>query len=234
MNDLSIIYYTCNFLEEHAPYFVSNTKKQLLNAIGDMPLIIVSQKPILFGNNSMNICVGDIGRSHLNIYRQMLIGAKAAKTKYVAMAEDDLLYPKEHFEYRPTPGVFAYDLSKWSIFTWVKPAVFAFKNRRVIHSLICERDLLIESLEERFAKFPDESKIPLHYWGDLGRYEHSLGVIVRKTEEYWSKVSSIYFSHENSYGYQVGLGNRKKLEPFRAIEVPYWGRAENILKLYYA
>src|SRR5574337_272588 len=110
--DLTIIYYTSNWLDTHNPYFLANTKKQLLKAIGDLPLISVSQKPIALGKN---ICVGDIGRSHLNIYRQILIGAKAAKTKYVALAEDDILYSWEHFhEHLPEKGKFAYDINKWS------------------------------------------------------------------------------------------------------------------------
>jgi hypothetical protein len=229
MTDLTVLYYTSNYLEEHNPYFVSNTKRQLLTAIGNTPLISISQQPMDFGKN---ICIGNIGRSHLNIYKQMLIGAKAATTKYVAMAEDDLLYPRDHFDYRPTPGVFAYNMCKWSIFTWIRPAMFGFKNRRVINSLICERDLLIESLEERFTKYPDPEKTPIHYWGDLGRYEHSLGVTVRKTEEFYSKTPIIYFSHENSYGY-LALGHRKKLEPLRAYDIPEWGKADDILKLYY-
>ena len=73
MKDLTVIYYTSNWLDTHNPYFLENTKKQLLRAIGDLPLISVSQKPIVFGQN---ICVGETGRSHLNLYRQILEGVK--------------------------------------------------------------------------------------------------------------------------------------------------------------
>jgi len=97
MEDLTVIYYTSNYLEEKNPYFLENTKKQLLKAIGNIPLITVSQKPTIIGNNCTNICLGDIGRSHLNIYWQILQGCKAAKTKWVAMAEDDILYSEQHF-----------------------------------------------------------------------------------------------------------------------------------------
>jgi hypothetical protein len=222
------IYYTANVLDDKNPAFLAHTRAYLLKAIGDMPIISVSHKPINFGTN---ICIGDIGRSHLNLYRQILIGAKEAKTKYIALCEDDVLYSKEHFEYIPKPNHFAYNMCKWGIYTWIKPAVFAFKNRKVINSLICERDLMVASLEERFAKFPDESKVPLSHWADLGRQERELGVTVRATEEYYSKVPNIVFSHEQAFGY-LGLGNRKKLEPLRAYEIPVWGKAESIMSLY--
>src|SRR3989304_7380503 len=151
-NDLTVVYYTSNWLDTHNPYFLENTKKQLLVAIGDLPLISVSQKPIAFGKN---ICVGETGRSHLNLYRQILIGCKEAKTKYVAMAEDDVLYSHEHFHYRtPEKDVFAYNMAKWSLFTWSRPPVFSLRiKRKVVNSLIAKRDMLIEALEERFALF---------------------------------------------------------------------------------
>ena len=68
MNDLTIIYYTANHISD---YFMANTKKQLIRAIGDAPIISVSQKPMKLGKN---ICVGDIGRSGYNLYKQILIG----------------------------------------------------------------------------------------------------------------------------------------------------------------
>src|SRR3989338_4917546 len=148
MIDLTIIYYTSNYLDDHNPYFLANTKKQLLEAVGNLPVISVSQKPIDLGTN---ICLGDIGRSHLNIFRQILVGAKAAKTKYVAMAEDDILYSCDHFHtYLPEKDKFAYNMSKWSIYTWTKPPTFSFKARLVVNSLIAKRDMLVEAMEERF------------------------------------------------------------------------------------
>lgn len=231
-NDLTVVYYTSNYLDVHNPYFLENTKKQLLKAIGDLPLISVSQKPIAFGQN---ICVGEIGRSHLNLYRQILIGAKAAKTKYVAMAEDDVLYSHEHFHYHvPEKDVFSYNMAKWSLFTWTRPPIFSFRNKRkVVNSLIAKRDMLVEALEERFNKFkgvPDE-KVPIHYWGDPGRYEEKLGVTVRETEEFYTTETNIVFSHPEAFGY-LTRGERKRLGDIRAYEIPYWGKASDILKLY--
>ena len=129
MNDLTVIYYTSNFIPDK---FMEYTKHHLLKAAENTPIISVSQKPMNFGKN---ICVGNIGRSHLNIYRQALRGAKEAKTRYIAMAEDDVLYSPGCFtRHTPTPGVFAYNRNVWCIYTWVKPAVFSFKDRINLYS----------------------------------------------------------------------------------------------------
>ncbi len=246
MKDLSVIYYTSNYLEKKNPYFLENTRKQLLKAIGNLPLIIVSQKPTLFGKNSTNVCVGDIGRGHLNIYRQILEGCKAAKTYWVAMAEDDVLYSFEHFH--PWSYIkdeflngeyFLYDMAKVSIFTWTRPPLFSFRTKRkVVNQLIASRKMLIKALEERFRRIEvlrkqgwQEEKI-LKYWGDPGRYEGILGVTVRKTYEFYSWVPSIVFSHEYAYGYEFNQGKRKKLGDLRIVELADWGHAKDILKLW--
>ena len=93
--------------------------------------------------------------------------------------------------------------------------------------------MLTASLEERFNKFkgvPDE-KVPISYWGDPGRYETNLGVTVRETEEFYSTCPNIVFSHPDAFGF-LSRGTHKKLGDIRAVEIPYWGRAEEVLKLY--
>lgn len=242
MNNLTVIYYTSNFLEDTNPYFLKNTLRQLLIAAEGLPIISVSQKPMKLGKN---ICMGDIGRSHLNIYKQILEGCKAAKTEYVAMAEDDILYSKEHFDFKRyikpeiyKQDIFMYDMNKVSLFTWSNPPQFSFRTKRkVVNQLICKRKLLIEALEERFLRVEELlldrpiEKI-IKYWGDPGRYENLLGVTPRKSYEWYSWTPSIVFSHEHAYGY-LSQGKKKKKGDLRIIELVDWGRAEDILKLYY-
>lgn len=232
MNDTTVVYYTSNWLDDKKPGFLDATRTQLVRAIGDRPLIVVSQKPVhSFTPNFRNICVGEIGRSHLNLYKQILIGCIEAKTRYVALAEDDVLYSPEYFEHIPSPNTFAYNMCKWSIYSWVEPAMYAFKHRAVINSLIAERNLFVESLEERFARYPDPTTVPLQFWADFGRLETHLGVTPRKSEEFYSKVPNIVFSHDNAFGYLL-MGKRKKLDYVRALEIPVWGKASDIIKIY--
>lgn len=236
-DDLTILYYTSNELEKKNPYFVENTKKQLIKAADGLPITIISQLPTMFGPNSTNIVVGDIGRSHLNIYKQMLIGAKASKTKYVATAEDDIFYSWTHFHQElPKDRVFLYDMSKWSLFTWIRPAQYTYRDRQVINQVIVERDLLIETLEERFARVEVLLKTQpldkiIRYWGDFGRYEDLLGVTVRPTTHFFGSVPSLVFTHADAYGY-LNHGKKKRLGNPRAFDIPEWGRAEDIMKLY--
>jgi hypothetical protein len=224
--DLTVVFYTANFIREP---FGAYVRGELLKSIGDLPLISVSQKPMDFGRN---VCVGDIGRSYINIYRQMLIGAKAAETKWVAFTEDDILYPPCHFEYRPTSeDVAAYDMNKWAFYSWVKPPVFFQSSYRLTTGCIASRRLVIDALEERFAKYPDGKGARLGAWGEIGRYEKLLGVTVRPQEAFHSDVSHVVCFHEDALGFGY-LGTRKGRPNVRVTELPYWGKAEDILGIY--
>lgn len=237
--DLTIVYYTSNWLASRNPRFLAATWGALARAAGDYPIIIVSQQPLEVEHLNMaeqlkSICVGDIGRSHLNIYRQLLIGAREATTPYVATAEDDILYSHSHFRtHRPPPTRFAYDLNRWGMNTWVKPPMFGYRARPVVNQLIAPTSLLIDSLEERFNKFkgvPDE-KIPISFWGDPGRYEKQLGVTVREFECFAAPEPSIVFSHEEAFGF-LNHGVRKSVGEFPRTELPGWGSAEKIIGLW--
>ena len=228
MGDLTIIYYTANKVTD---YFYNNTKAQLLKAAGNIPIISVTQKPVGFGQN---IVVGDIGQSVPNIYRQVLIGAKAAKTEFVAMAEDDTLYCKEHFNYNnrtPSKHRFLYNMNRWNLYTWSQPPIFSRKYRMVLNALIAPRELLIEALEERFAKYPKDEMIPLKYFAEPGRYETGLGVTIRETEKWYSDPPIVVFSHPEALNF-IQQGERKNLGDERLYSLPYWGTAEEVLRNY--
>lgn len=222
MSDLTVVYYTANVVPEE---FGAKVRQQIIKATS-APVISVSKKPIDFGEN---IVVGT-PRSHISIYRDALAGVRAATTKYVALAEDDVLYSPEHFKYRPKEGVFGYNLGTWNVHTWGDP-LFHHKGggRRCLHSLVCERDLFIEAMEERFAKHPEGTGIDI--WGEPGKYETHLRVAVRPTEVFFSNPPNIVFIHQTALGFGH-LGKRKRLGEFRAVELPYWGRAEDIIKEY--
>lgn len=225
MKDLTILYYTANFLKEP---FATKVRDVLWKAKGDTHLISISQKPMDYGEN----IVVDLPRAYLSIYKQILIGAKAATTEFVALAEDDCLYSSEHFTYRPPLDTFAYDMARWSIYSWTTPPIYSIKYRRSNSTMLCSRELLIRALEERFAKFPDESKINLSYFGEPGKYEHALGVTVQKSMEYTSTTPCVVFSHPEAIGYHY-LGNRKRLGELKAYDIPFWGRADDMIKNFY-
>ena len=92
---ITVVYYTANHENIN---FEDKIKRNLLKNINGLPLISVSQLPIDFGKN---ICVGEVGRSSYNQWRQLQIGVSTVKTKFVALAESDFLYTQEHFSFKP-------------------------------------------------------------------------------------------------------------------------------------
>lgn len=256
-DDLTVIYYTSNFLETENPYFLENTKKQLVKAIGDLPLLVVSHKPVAkdfftgYEGNYKNLVAGkdyDLwqpGRHHLNIYKQLTVGALKAETKYVAMAEDDILYSYDHFHspelnnwFANGDDIFLYDMNKVSLFTWTNPPMFSFRSkRRVVNQLVCPAKMLAEYMLERFYRV-DELRLKgkavesiIKIFGDPGRYDNQLGITPRRSEEYYCSDPSIVFTHPKAYGY-LNHGRRKKLGDIKIIELYGWGKAEEVLKLW--
>jgi hypothetical protein len=232
--DLTVIFYTANAL--HEP-FASYVRENLVKSIdGRYPIVTVYQKQdslaSLFGDRQVR--VGEVGRSHLNIYRAVLRGAQEAQTEFVGLAEDDAWYAFGHWStHRPPPHKFAYDFNKWGLNTWNNPPVFGYRARVVINHLIAPRDLLVASLEERFAKFKDvpDSEIPIQWWGDLGRYEKKLGCTPREWEPFAAPEPGLVFSHEEALGW-LNQGARKSAGGARRTELPGWGSAQTMLDLW--
>lgn len=222
-SNITIIYYTANTISD---WFGNNMREQLYDAAGHLPIICVSKKPMSFGDRNITT---DLPRSHINIYKQALLGAWSAETKYIALCEDDVLYSPEHFKYRPSPGKFAYNMAAWAVYTWTNPPLFSWKNRRNLSGLICERDLFVQAMEERFAKYNDS--VDLGIWSEPGKYERQLGVTVRETEGFFTNPPNIVFSHEEELSF-AGLGTRKRLGEMRATAIPYWGTVEEVLEMY--
>ena len=224
MNDITCLYLTASKLK---PKFAEYVRGVLREAIGDMPLISISRDPLDFGIN----IIDNGEKSTDNIYRQMLRGAYLAKTDFIAIAEDDCLYHKNHFEfYRPDKDVFAYDQNRFALFTWGEP-MYSWRNRRSNCSLIAPRELMIEALEERFKRHPNP--IPDKIVGELGRgmVERNMRVTERKSTDQFAEVSIIQFNHDaSSESRQVR--HRKRLGQIKAYSLYHWGSAEELRKNY--
>jgi len=224
MSDLTIIYLTASAIPKN---FAEYQRKVLFEAIGDYPLISISREPLEFGQNLLD----DGVRGTDNIYRQMLRAAKIAETDYVAVAEDDVLYPKEHFTfYRPDKDTFAYNQNRFALFNWGTPT-YSWRNRKSNCTLIAPRKLMIEALEERFAKYPDP--IPAERVGELGRerVEKNLGVTLRKSIEVFSEISVIQINHRDGSD-PTQKRRSKNLGPMKAYDIPFWGKAADLIKHY--
>lgn len=98
----TILYYTSN---REKPEFEKRIQDNLLKVSGGLPIISISQKPINLGKN---ICVGDVGTSGFNMFRQVQIGLSEVKTDFAISAEADCLYPPDYFTFSPTKLDVAY------------------------------------------------------------------------------------------------------------------------------
>lgn len=92
--EYAIIYYTSN---REDPEFERKVQENILS-VTDLPIVSVSQKPISFGEN---ICVGDVGVSGFNCFRQVQIALQNTNADFVISAEADCLYPPDYFQFKP-------------------------------------------------------------------------------------------------------------------------------------
>jgi len=228
MEDLTIIFLTINRVpEKWAEYH----KSVLLEAAGNHPIITVSRKPTDIGLNII-----DTGEERLsNLYWQLLQAAKKATTPYIAQVEDDTLYTKDHFNcFRPPLDTFAYNLTRWSLYTWGDPT-YSWRKSPVGAALIAPREKLIQVLEERFARFPEG--IPTDYCSELGfqTFERQHGWKKEKYAEFYGvdpiiQVNHDFFSVENTGAEAVAKRHRKRMGFIRAFDIPVWNRAEDLVK----
>jgi hypothetical protein len=226
MTDLSLLYYSCHSLPKHQEIFI---RDELAKLAGDSyPIISVTQKPVKFGEN---ICVGEIGQSHYNYFKQILIGAKAAKTKYIACCEDDTLYSLEHFSHRPSSDkIFAYNESAWFLeHSKTNRSFFWHKYQRGEgYALIAPTALLIEVIDERFEKYPIEPprNSQKHYWQEPGR-DDRLGLKKQPVEYFKTEIPLItlnYFAGLN--GKKTSMSNPRVVE----TKLKHWGKADDLTR----
>lgn len=212
--DLTIIFLTVNKVPKH---WADYQKSILLEAVGNAPIITISKEPVDWGTNLIQSEEPSVN----NIYRQILRGAKLATTPYIAIAEDDTLYHADHFKFRPPLDTYGYDMHRWGLFTWGKPT-FYYKDRISNAAMIAPRELVIKSLEERFEKYPNTQI------GELGK-EKGTTLNRRNTVGYWPDTGMIFFSHINSLD-PTEQHKSKKMGTVQAYEIPYWGRAEQLVQ----
>jgi len=224
MGDITIIHYTANKIEDP---FASNIRNHLLSWLPEgTPIISVSHKPMDYGEN---ICIPDLEYSIYNIYVQILVGCKAAKTRYIMCQEDDALYNLEHFSHRPPDDTFAYNLNRWII----DNDIFFHRNRANMSMCMAPTALMIETLETRFEKFPNVmSRAEMGAvggFGEPGRLEARMGLPPVKLEVFNTINPTLVFNHRPSVGGIRKVTNRdivrNNLDP--------WGNAIDLwVKMY--
>ena len=215
MNDATILFYTAN--QPNRP-FVEYVCEHLIQTAGRIPILSISQKPMQLGTN---ICVGDIGCSIYNVYKQVWIGAQAAMTDYVICCEDDTLYPVEHFAYRPPSGAFGYNINRY----WLESkGLYWLRARIVLGACIVERNLMVEALSERFRRYPVDGDQRVMWW-EPGHKDDKAGWTPQTMITFNTDIPIVSFNHRGS------LGGRRRRESTNAVldTLPMWGNGKELL-----
>ena len=222
MSNLTILFYSANLKPEP---FASNVRAKLLEVVND-PVISITHRP-LDGFDTNAVITMPV--STYSVYAQILIGARLATSKFIACAEDDVLYPAEHFQFRPPQDdTFYYSKSRW----WVeKDGFYRWRDRTVMSTCICNRELYIAWAERLFEKFPvhPEKREDMTGWAEPSRYEWYLGL---------PKVKGDTFETENpvvTFNAKPSLGGLRKIGPTDTIrtELPLWGDAKTLWRAYH-
>jgi hypothetical protein len=215
-DDLTVIYYTAN---REDPVFEERIRRTLQETSEGIPIISVSQKPIALGTN---ICVGDVGWSMHNGYRQLQLGAKAATTRFVCTAESDCLYPPEYFQYQPESDTVSYKVSPVYLTRvmgrsqgWYCPVI-----RGIEGAVVIGREWLIAIIEQALAGYGQ--------WRDT-RYNEPYFFRFTQNEKCSIENPIVMIKTEEN------LHTEQRFQKWSKVrELSYWGRADDLVKEYCA
>lgn len=214
---ITIIYYTSN--REH-PDFEDQIRGNIERVANGIPIISVSQKPIDFGKN---ICVGDVGLSDHNIYRQLLIGCEAATTKLIATAEADCLYP---------PGAFNLDPPKidwcWrnsNLWVYYKGKDQFREKRWSLCSQVSGRLYLMDAIKKRLEGWPEWIPEPSYEGMDI-KYKD-----IFHGNRNWSSMRT----HFPVVNIKTGDGMRSVTNGTgqKKSDLPHWGKADDVRRRFW-
>ena len=216
MNKATIIYYTSN---KEDPRFEKRIQENLLKVSGDLPIISVSQYPIKLGKN---ICIGDVGTSGFNMFRQVEIACEAATTPFIISAEADCVYPPDYFEFRPPKPDVCYRNTN----LYVMPDhrdYFFYKGEGATHAQIIGRDYYLKRLKELFKGAPKwsvkEKNFPKERWHKEDVFDHI---------KYWQTKNPVFQIKTHRSMRYYTHSDRTPIH-----KLPYWGSGKEIRSHYF-
>jgi len=217
MEDITIIVFLANRVPDKWAEF---HKQKLMEVIGDSPLISISYKPTDWGINLIQT-----EYSYPNIHKQMLRAAKIATTKWIGTADDDTLYPKDHYTHRGPDG-FHYNENRWQLATWI-PEFYFYKPKPGNGCMIATRELLIEKMEARLRKNPNLDK--KNECKELGTWTKWTGFDEPKYYPFLTNDPLVSLVHDYSAD-PSSRHHEKTIYPVRAYDIPVWGRSDELVK----
>ena len=215
MESTSIIYYS-SCRESLA--FERKIQENLLKVCGDIPIISVTQKPMDLGTN---ICVGDVGASGFNCFRQILIACEAATTKFVISAESDTLYPPDYFTFVPPRDDVCYRNSNLYVMPDLRDYYFK-KSEGATHSQIVGREFYIKRLKKLFEGAPQWSVEEKNFPKERHRKEDIFDKI-----EHWETENPVIQIKTHK-----GMRYFTRSDRTPIYTLPYWGDGKPLRNYY--
>lgn len=211
----TIIYYTSNREDEG---FEKRVQENLVKVCGNLPIISVSQKPIDLGKN---ICIGDVGTSGFNMFRQVQIALREVKTTFVISAEADCLYPPDYFEFIPADKNVCYRDN--NLYVMPDRREFFFnKSEGATHAQIVGRDYYLETLDKLFEGAPEwssaEKNFPKERFGKSDVFEKI---------NYWKSQNPVFQIKTHK-----GMRYYTHSDRIPVDTLPYWGDGKNVRKYF--
>lgn len=222
MSDVTILYYSSN---REKPEFEQRIRDNLLEVCGGLPIISITQKPIDLGKN---ICVGEVGVSGFNMFRQVQIGLREAKTRFVISAEADCLYPPDYFTFVPERDDMAYRNRNLYVMPQHRP-YFWKKEEGATHAQIVGREFYLKTLEWLFRDegTPQWSIEEMSFPRERSRH--------KQDDVFW-RDKILYYETENpvvQIKTSQSMRNYTNSDRVARAEIPYWGNGKEFRKKYY-
>jgi len=146
-----ILYFTDNELPIRLAKNVQSRIRKIAQDKG-MPLVSSSRKPM--DKMGVNVVTRQ-PRGYLTMFQQILKGLEALNTDIVFMAEHDVLYPPEHFDFNPTnKQTFYYDTNWWKV---REDGLAVHWDADQVSGLCAYRDILIDYYKWRIETFDHEN-----------------------------------------------------------------------------
>lgn len=201
------------------PDFEKRIVDSLLKVSGELPIVSVTQKPMDIGHN---ICVGDVGASGFNFFRQILIGLKEIKTKFVISAEADCLYPESYFDFIPPRDDVCYRANQ----VYIMPDgrdYFFYKEGGSTLGQIVGCNYYLSTLEKLFEGTPEWSVEEKNF----PKERHHKSDIFRDIER-WDPLAPII-----SFKTHRGMRYYTHSDRTPIYELPYWGNGTKLRNYYF-
>jgi len=213
---MTILYYTSN---REKPEFEQRIRDNILK-VSKLPIISISQKPIDFGHN---ICIGDVGTSGFNMFRQVQIGLKEVKTDFVISAEADCLYPPDYFTFVPSKLDVAYRNSNLYVMGRHRD-YFYYKPEGATHAQIVGTKYYLDILNKLFEGEPQWDTNQKNFPKE--KFHNKVEDVFDKIEYWRSKNPVVQIKTKDS------MRHYTHSERIPIYNLDYWGDSKQFFKTY--